>query len=148
MSGKFSRIGAYQSKILVCIDVPGFHYWEEPTKESVRFLSNLHRHIFKISAKIEVFDDDRELEFFLCASKLRQFVDEISEKFCNDRKFLIEQFKEHGVYFGGMSCEQIAKHLIDSIVSEYGPREVEVTVSEDGENAGIVKFVPMKQADK
>jgi 6-pyruvoyl-tetrahydropterin synthase len=102
----------------------GLHKWSGAPEDS--FLRNYHRHLFKVSVKIEVRHDDRELEFFDVKQKLDDFI---------DYHFAKQDFEA--------SCEMIAKHIIDfCLLSLYDERRFEVEVSEDGENSGIVIYQP------
>lgn len=97
------------------------HYPNAP--DEVSFLRNHHRHIFKCSAKIEVFHDDRELEFFIVQKKLSDNI--------------------NGINHSAMSCEQIAHSIICFLNSEVVyQRRIEVEVSEDGENSAVVEYFP------
>jgi len=93
--------------------------------DEVAFLRNLHRHIFKINVSIQVFHDDRELEFFM-------FKNEI------EKHLRVSVFKEHSI--GSMSCEMIADIIMHYIYGVYPDRSCEVSVSEDGENGVTKKF--------
>lgn len=97
-------------KYPAAIDLPG-----------VEFLAYPHRHVFHIKAQIQVFHDDRELEFILV-------------------KRWIESLYGNGTLeLNNQSCEMIARELINAIGSKYGyERKISVDVSEDGENGAIV----------
>lgn len=98
----------------------GYHCWRDAPDE-VAFLRDTHRHVFHLTASIEVRHDDRELEFFLVQRVIRGALrDEIDH--------------------GGKSCETIALELISVLEAKYGAdRLYAVTVSEDGENAATVE---------
>lgn len=103
----------------------GFHKYEN-APEKVAFLRNSHRHLFKWEAQIEVFHDDRELEFFLVQMDI-------------NRQIL--PFIQHTGNLG--SCEQQAERILDGIKNSYGDhRHIQVIVSEDGESDGIVNWYP------
>lgn len=103
----------------------GFHYYPGAgdIDPRIKFLENEHRHIFKVEVKIGVTHLDRELEFFL----VRWALDE----------FLHQRNQNH------KSCEMIATDILEQhLIPTYGERHYEITVSEDGENDGIVKYLP------
>ena len=101
-----------------------FHRYKDAPDE-VAFLRNLHRHLFKWTAKIEVFHDDRELEFFMVMRHIN----------VNIMPFI--QIPELG------SCEMQAEDILEYLVNEYGAkRYYQVTVSEDGENDGTIEWDP------
>lgn len=112
--------------IVVRTDFEGFHCYPEAGQidPRIKFLENIHRHIFKVTVKIEVFDFDRELEFFLVKWALNEFIQ------AGDRN--------------RMSCEMIANEILENhLITKYGDhRKYEVTVSEDGESDGIVEYIP------
>ena len=104
----------------------GFHKWADAPDE-VAFLKNLHRHLFKWEATIQVYHDDRELEFFMVQKQINTAI----------MPFL--QMKELG------SCEMQAEFILGCLVNEYGPRRrYTVAVSEDGENDGAVEWDPSR----
>lgn len=99
-------------------DFVGFHRYSGAPAE-VQFLENVHRHSFKCSALIEVFHDNRELEFFIVQKKLKAKYPD-------------------GTFVG--SCEMVCKDVIQFLQSYYGNnRFYEIEVSEDGENSAVVR---------
>lgn len=109
----------------------GFHYYPDAGSIDPRiaFLESEHRHMFKIEVKIEVFNDNRELEFFLVKWRLEDFI--------------------KGGNFNHKSCEMIARDILeDFLMPSYGSeREYEITVSEDGESDGIIQYLPNEASD-
>lgn len=111
-----------KTSVIVNTTFEGNHcYIDAP--EEVCYLRNLHRHIFHVNLEIEVFHDDRELEFIM----VRHRVDE----FLRNVELSIE-----------MSCEQIAKLLVQHLIDLYGERCIACQVLEDGENGGKVYYEP------
>lgn len=101
----------------------GLHKYEN-APEQVAFLKNLHRHLFKWQATIEVLHDDREVEFFMAQATINREILPYTNQ----------------VYNLG-SCEQQAERILKGLINAYGTdRNYSVEVSEDGENAGRVKF--------
>jgi hypothetical protein len=99
------------------------HQWKK-APEQVKFLRSLHRHIFYVSAKIEVEHNDRALEFFMVKKKIDQIIFEI----------LLKKGKNKIV----QSCEDSAEVILDYLEIYYPKRRIEVVVSEDHENeAGV-----------
>ena len=87
----------------------------------VSFLGYPHRHIFHFKVWIEVFHDDRDIEFILFKRWLE------------------------GLYNGTLeldykSCEMIADDLHRAIATKYPARKVWIEISEDGENGCIKKY--------
>ena len=81
----------------------------------VSFLAHPHRHIFKFRVDIEVFDDDRDIEFIQFKRWLLSLYD---GEFSVDYK----------------SCEMISDDLYGAINDKYPGRNITIEVSEDGEN--------------
>ena len=91
--------------------------------DDVSFLGYPHRHMFHFRVAIEVFHDDREIEFI-------QF-----------SRWLQRLFSENVMTLDYKSCEMIADEMFLKIRERYGSnREVHIEVSEDGENGCVVTF--------
>lgn len=101
--------------IWVTFQREGFHMYPD-APEGVEFLKNLHRHIFHFRVELEVFHDDRDVEFIL-------FKRELERLYSQDEMQL--DFK---------SCEMIAEDLYEYISDKYPGRDLVITISEDGEN--------------
>lgn len=108
-------------RIFVTTSFPGQHRYEDAPDE-VAFLRTPHRHTFHVRAELEVFHDDRELEFLLCQRAINTFI-----------------LGHFDFDLGTASCEQIAAQIAAFLIRSYGDREVKVEVSEDGENGAIVE---------
>jgi len=88
----------------------------------VSFLGSPHRHIFHFEVTIQVFHNDRDIEFI--------------------------QFKRwlENLYAGGTlelnykSCEMISDELYDQIAARYPDRSVTINVSEDNENGAVIVY--------
>ena len=88
----------------------------------VSFLASPHRHIFHFRVEMEVFHDDRDVEFI----QLKR----ILESWYSERTLSVD-FK---------SCEMIAKDLYDKIAVTWPERAIRIDVSEDGENGCRIYF--------
>ena len=82
----------------------------------VSFLGYPHRHIFHFKVAIEVFHDDRDIEFI-------QF-----------KRWLLNLYKEGTLQNDFKSCEMMSDDLYVQIAKRYPGRKIEIDVSEDGEN--------------
>ena len=82
----------------------------------VSFLGYPHRHIFHFKVAIEVFHDDRDIEFI----QFKRWLEKLY-----DQKTLQLDYK---------SCEMISDDLYIAITKKYPGRRIEIDVSEDGEN--------------
>lgn len=88
----------------------------------VSFLGTPHRHIFHFRVEMEVFHDDRDVEFIQLKRTL--------EKWYNDGTLQLDY----------KSCEMISKDLFDKIEAQWPNRDIRIEVSEDGENGCRVYF--------
>ena len=87
----------------------------------VSFLGTPHRHIFHFKVYIEVFHDDRDIEFI-------QF------------KRWLEKLYRGTLELNFKSCEMISEDLHAEITARYPGREIWIEVSEDGENGSFIKY--------
>lgn len=88
----------------------------------VSFLATPHRHIFHFKVRIEVFHDDRDIEFI-------QF-----------KRWLENLYNQGTLELNHKSCEMISDDLYGEISARYPGRFVEIEVSEDGENGSLVYY--------
>jgi len=98
----------------VKIVIERWHRWPA-APEKVAFLRNLHRHLFHVNVRVQQFQDDRDLEYFL----LREEVGEIVNGF---------KWEER------TSCEMLALSVKRTLEMRYLDRMVQVSVYEDNEN--------------
>ena len=123
---KIERIKqAAQKKIWVTFQREGIHCYPaaatDPNLEDVSFLAHPHRHMFHFKISIDVFHDDRELEFI-------QF-----KRWC-------ESLYSGVLELNYKSCEMIADDLYIQIAERYPDRAVWIEVAEDGENGCLIKY--------
>lgn len=92
----------------------------DPKLADVSFLGNPHRHIFHFYVKLEVFHNDRDVEFIQIKRELESYwtIHELDYK----------------------SCEMMAEMLIEYIADRYKNRDVVVSVYEDDENGAVLEF--------
>ena len=90
----------------------------------VSFLGYPHRHIFHFNVAIQVFHNDRDIEFI-------QFKRWLEKLYSSDQGVLSLDYK---------SCEMISDDLYEAIASRYPGRDVEITVSEDDENGATIVY--------
>jgi len=90
--------------------------------DDVSFLAYPHRHIFHFRVELEVFHDDRDVEFI-------QF-----------KRWMERLYDQGTLVLNHKSCEMIAEDLATSINDRYPGRRMTISVSEDNENGAIVKF--------
>lgn len=92
----------------------------------VSFLGYPHRHIFHFKVAIEVFHNDRDIEFI-------QF-----------KRWLENLYKENLLDLNHKSCEMISDDLYEHISTRYPDRYIEISVSEDNENGCVVQYEIVK----
>ena len=90
----------------------------------VSFLASPHRHQFHFRVWIDVFHNDRDVEFI-------QF-----KRWCESL------YSGHGAVLSldYKSCEMMADDLYIQIASRYPGRVVHIEVSEDGENGALIRY--------
>lgn len=88
----------------------------------VSFLGYPHRHIFHFKIAIQVFHNDRDIEFI-------QF-----------KRWLENSFTSGVMQLDYKSCEMISDELYEFIASRYPGRDINITVSEDGENGATIYY--------
>jgi len=94
----------------------------------VSFLASPHRHIFHFRVSIDVFHNDRDIEFI-------QF-----------KRWLENLYSNNGIVSNPVleldwkSCEMIADDLYIQIADRYPGRAVVIEVSEDGENGCSISY--------
>lgn len=82
----------------------------------VSFLGHPHRHTFHFKIAIEVFHDDRDIEFI-------QF-----------QRWILNLYSQGTLQNDFKSCEMMSDDLYIQITKKYPGRKIEIDVSEDGEN--------------
>ena len=88
----------------------------------VSFLATPHRHIFHFDVAIEVFHNDRDIEFI-------QF-----------KRWLEKQYSQGILELNYKSCEMISDDLYDVIATRYPDRNIAIQVSEDNENGATIVY--------
>ena len=92
----------------------------------VSFLATPHRHIFHFRVSIDVTHSNRDIEFI-------QF-----------KRWLQNLYSSNTLQLDYKSCEMMAEDLYTEIATRYPDRDIEIEVSEDGENGAILKFERFK----
>ena len=94
----------------------------------VSFLGHPHRHIFHFRVWIDVFHNDRDIEFI-------QF-----------KRWLENLYRDSTLSLDYKSCEMMADDLYDQIAARYPDRAIWIDVSEDGENGASIQYNLSKPA--
>ena len=122
---------AAQRKIWVTFQKEGVHCYPAAATDpqlatgdeyDVSFLGTPHRHIFHFKVHIDVFHNDRDIEFI-------QF-----------KRWLENLYKDAILALDYKSCEMIADDLYIQIASRYPNRAVWIEVAEDGENGCLIRY--------
>ena len=92
--------------------------------DDVSFLGVAHRHIFHFRVAIDVFHDDRDIEFI-------QF-----------KRWLESLYASDILELNHRSCEMIAEELAQEIHNKYPNRSITISVAEDNENGATMTFNP------
>lgn len=112
--------------IWVTFQKEGIHKYpaaaEDPNLADVSFLANEHRHIFHFRVYIDVFHNDRDIEFI-------QF-----------KRWLQGLYNSEVLTLDYKSCEMIADDLYLQIAQRYPNRCVIIEVSEDNENGCSITY--------
>lgn len=113
--------------IWVTFQRAGFHRYPaaewDPKLSDVSYLSHRHRHLFRFRVSIEVWHNDRELEFHQVLN------------FCE------KLFNTGSIDIDYKSVEMLADDLYLKLAARYGTqRAMEIEVSEDGECGCVIKY--------
>jgi hypothetical protein len=121
-------MGQAQRQIWITWQKEGIHKYPaaltDPALADVQFLGYPHRHIFHFRVWIDVFHNDRDLEFI-------QFKRWCESLYSGQGAVLSLDHK---------SCEMMADDLYIQIASRYPGRVVHIEVSEDGENGALIRY--------
>ena len=110
-----------KKNIWVTFQKEGIHKYPNAPDE-VDFLRYPHRHIFKFKVQIEVYNDDRDMEFFIF------------------KRWLESLYADDTLQLDYKSCEMMADDLAKQIKDKYPGRQLSIDVSEDGENGCHVEY--------
>ena len=120
--------------IWVTFQRKGIHLYpqaaHDPNLKDVEYLGSPHRHLFKFKVSVEVFHDDRELEF-------HQFLNWVESLYDSSVLSL-----DH------LSCEMISDRLWLAITANFPGRECTIEVSEDGECGVTCQYFPQYIPEK
>lgn len=107
--------------IFVTFQKEGIHRYPL-APDDVAFLRNPHRHMFHFRVDIEVFTDDRDIEFIRFKRELEGL------------------YSDGALQLDYKSCEMMADELYSYITSKYPRRRIRIEVSEDGENGAVTYY--------
>lgn len=147
---------AADRKIWVTFQIEGVHKYPAALTDpklatgdyyDVSFLGYPHRHIFHFRVWIDVYHNDRDIEFiqfkrwllslYAASGSLGTNLPDRSVSHNTDRT---ELARTAGLDLNNRSCEMIADDLYTKIADRYPGRSVWIEVSEDGENGCLIKY--------
>lgn len=109
--------------IWVTFQKEGIHCYPD-APPGVEFLKHPHRHMFHFRVTVQVFHDDRDIEFILLKRELENL------------------FDDGTLQLDYKSCEMLSDELADYVLTNYPNRKVTIEVSEDGENGSTATYTP------
>ena len=101
--------------------------------DDVSFLGYPHRHIFHFKVWLEVFHDDRDVEFI----QFKRWLERLYAEVDSSSSVLQLDYK---------SCEMIADELAEHIQAMYPNRWLKISVAEDNENGCEMEY-PVEELD-
>ena len=110
-----------KKNIWVTFQKEGIHKYPDAPDE-VDFLRYPHRHMFHFKVQIEVYNDDRDIEFFIF------------------KRWLESLYADDILQLDYKSCEMMADDLAKQIKDKYPGRHLSIDVSEGGENGCHVEY--------
>jgi len=110
-----------KKNIWVTFQKEGIHKYPDAPDE-VDFLRYPHRHMFHFKVQVEVYDNDRDIEFFIF------------------KRWLESLYADSILELDYKSCEMMADDLAKQIKDKYPGRQLSIDVSEDGENGCHIEY--------
>ena len=99
---------------------------EDPKLAEVSFLGYPHRHMFHFRIEMEVFHDDRDVEFILLKRELEGL------------------YEKGALQLDYKSCEMLCDDLAEYILDKYPGRNLSISISEDNENGATAVYTVNK----
>jgi hypothetical protein len=90
--------------------------------DDVSFLGYPHRHMFHFKVWLEVFHNDRDVEFI----QLKRWIQRL--------------YGQGTLQFDYKSCEMLADELAEQIQKQYPDRYIKISVAEDNENGCEMEY--------
>ena len=106
----------------------------------VSFLASPHRHIFHFRVWIDVFHNDRDIEFIQFKRWLLSLYDHGSIPGAVHDRSVSSATNRTQLALDYKSCEMIADDLYIAIADRYPGRAVWIEVAEDGENGCLIRY--------
>ncbi len=81
-----------------------------PILESVKFLASPHRHLFYFKVYVEIYHDDRDLEFII------------------EKRWMESLYKDQTLSLDYLSCEMLARELYSKLAERYRARPRKIMI--------------------
>lgn len=124
-----SNIEKSVNSIWVTFQKEGIHRYpaaeNDPKLADVNFLGYEHRHMFHFKVEIQVFHEDRDIEFI-------QF-----------KRWLQSLYEDGTLQLNHKSCEMISDDLAEKVADRYPGRWISIQIAEDGENGSSAFYEPV-----
>jgi hypothetical protein len=148
-------VAAADRKIWVTFRLEGIHKYPAALTDpalatgdeyDVSFLGYPHRHIFHFRVWIDVFHNDRDIEFIQFKRWLVSLYtkarssDGLRDRSVSDNQDRTGLASAPTLQLDFKSCEMIADDLYIQIADRYPDRTVWIEVSEDGENGCVIHY--------
>jgi|SRR5699024_7895610 len=127
MDQKEIKVIERKSSVFVTFQKEGIHKYPNAPEE-VYFLRYDHRHMFHFTVEIEVFHDDRDIEFIILKRQLENL------------------YSDGTIELDYKSCEMMSDELFEKVSEMYPNRDITITISEDGENGSVTKYTVKKES--
>lgn len=124
-------ITKYNSEVFVTFQREGIHCYPAAATDpslatggwdDVSFLASPHRHMFHFRLTIEVFHNDRDIEFIQL------------------KRQCLKWYDEGDLNFNHKSCEMLADELAERVAERWPGRTIKIEVNEDGENGCVNSY--------
>lgn len=101
--------------------------------DDVSFLASPHMHYFYFNVSVEVFQNDRDIEFI-------QFKRWCERLYSGEAMYSDGANNANTMQINSMSCEMLAEDLITVISNSYSGRDIKVSVLEDNINGATLEY--------
>ena len=112
--------------------------------DDVSFLGYPHRHVFHFKVWLEVFHDDRDVEFIQFKRWLERLYAEQKSEIGFEMNYPVVQKESSVLQLDYKSCEMIADELAEHVQAMYPGRWLKISVAEDNENGCEMEY-PVEQ---
>ena len=120
------------SYVHLVTQVEGLHHWPD-AEHPEQYLRAPHRHLFVVTAQVQVFTHDREIEINAATRWMTGILASLAVPEPGRSVATTPADADTLLDFGPQSCERLAARLVDALTERYGRhRRTRCTVTEDG----------------